>query len=83
MYRLSSIIGFLGLAFSVMAQSPHGEEFKMNCAACHTSDSWEISIDNFTHIKLVFDIVTTKSYLGHVGKTLTFNLFKIFLDLDS
>ena len=47
MYRLSSIIGFLGLAISAMAQSPHGEDFKMNCAACHTSDSWEISLDNW------------------------------------
>ncbi len=42
MYRLSSIIICLGMAFGLWAQSPHGEEFKMNCAACHTSDSWEI-----------------------------------------
>jgi hypothetical protein len=24
------------------AQSPHGDDFKMNCAACHNNDSWEI-----------------------------------------
>lgn len=30
------------MAFSLFAQSPHGETFKMDCAACHTSDSWEI-----------------------------------------
>ena len=47
MYRLSSIIGLLGLCCGLFAQSPHGENFKMNCAACHTSDSWEISLDTW------------------------------------
>lgn len=45
MYRLSSIIVFLGLVFCLQAQNPHGEEFKMNCAACHSSDSWEIPME--------------------------------------
>ncbi len=43
MYRLSSIIVFLALTTGLWAQSPHGEDFKMDCAACHTSDSWEIA----------------------------------------
>lgn len=42
MYRLSSIIGILFFASGLLAQSPHGEDFKMNCAACHSNDSWEI-----------------------------------------
>ncbi|MEO1258335.1 MAG: hypothetical protein AAFZ15_06045 [Bacteroidota bacterium] len=53
MYRLSSIIAFLGLAFGLIAQSPHGEDFKMNCAACHTSDSWEIPMDAWENGNLV------------------------------
>jgi hypothetical protein len=25
------------------AQNPHGEELKMDCLACHTTEGWEIS----------------------------------------
>jgi hypothetical protein len=31
----------------LFGQSPHGDDFKMNCAACHTSDSWDISLDKW------------------------------------
>lgn len=27
---------------NIQAQSPHGTDFKMNCAACHTPDGWGI-----------------------------------------
>ena len=50
------ILIFLGLAFNLSAQSPHGEDFKMNCASCHTSDSWEIPLDSWD-----FDLVNPKS----------------------
>jgi len=45
MYRLSSIIVLLGMTCSLLAQSPHGKDFKMNCAACHSSDSWDIPLE--------------------------------------
>lgn len=44
MHRLSSII-FLGLAANLFAQSPHGEDLKINCAACHSPAGWEIGAD--------------------------------------
>lgn len=47
MYRLSSIIGFITLATGLMAQSPHGDNFKINCAACHTADSWDIPFETW------------------------------------
>ena len=33
------------MALNLCAQSPHGEDFKMNCASCHSNDSWEIPLD--------------------------------------
>ncbi len=42
MYRLSSIILLLGVAYQAWGQSTHGDTFKMDCAACHTPKSWEI-----------------------------------------
>jgi len=42
MYRLSPIILLLGLTINLFAQNPHGADFKMDCADCHTSDGWEI-----------------------------------------
>ncbi len=30
------------MSLGLMAQSPHGQELKMDCARCHTSDSWAI-----------------------------------------
>ncbi len=47
MRRLSSIIGCLALTCSLLAQSPHGEDFKMNCAACHHSESWDIPLSKW------------------------------------
>jgi nitrate/TMAO reductase-like tetraheme cytochrome c subunit len=45
MQRLSSIIFLLGSAIQLLAQNPHGADLKMDCAACHTSEGWEISQD--------------------------------------
>lgn len=47
MYRLSSIILFLIGSFSIWAQNPHGENFKVDCASCHDPNDWAISIDTF------------------------------------
>ncbi len=35
----------LGLITSVMAQSPHGANMKIDCASCHSPKGWEISAD--------------------------------------
>ena len=43
MQRLSSIVLLLGLTVNLFGQNPHGSNFKMDCAACHTSEGWEIS----------------------------------------
>lgn len=62
MRRLSSIIGLLGLSLSLFAQSPHGKNFTINCADCHTADSWEIPAANwnstarFSHDETTFPL---------------------------
>ena len=45
MHRLSPIILLFGLTINLLAQNPHGADFKMDCAACHTSDGWEITAE--------------------------------------
>ncbi|MCB0652113.1 MAG: hypothetical protein KDC85_12625, partial [Saprospiraceae bacterium] len=47
MNKLSPILLFIGLTVNLFGQSPHGTEFKMDCAACHTSDSWEIPMSSW------------------------------------
>ena len=47
MHRLSSIILFVVGSFSIWAQNPHGENFKVDCASCHDPNGWAISIDTF------------------------------------
>ena len=51
MYRLSSIILLLFGVLPLLAQSPHGDELKIDCAQCHNPNSW--MIDDETTI--VFD----------------------------
>ncbi len=57
--KLSVALLFLFAIFSLNAQSPHGESFEMNCAACHTSESWEIPLENWN-----FDPVNPNTYEG-------------------
>ena len=47
MYRLPFIIFFLISWTLSFAQNPHGEELKMDCTACHSTDGWEISNDSW------------------------------------
>ncbi|MCC6410227.1 MAG: hypothetical protein IT270_01130 [Saprospiraceae bacterium] len=44
MARLLLLTGILGLTVSLFSQSPHGADFKVNCASCHTSAGWEIPL---------------------------------------
>jgi hypothetical protein len=59
--NLSALITlcFLLITFGLSAQSPHGEQFEMNCAACHTSDSWEIPLEKWN-----FEPINPNNYEG-------------------
>ncbi|MBU2904571.1 hypothetical protein KO529_07215 [Arenibacter algicola] len=61
MYRLSlAIIVFLGF-WPLFAQSPHGEELRMDCAKCHNPSSWTINYRTvqFDHDKTDFQLEGT------------------------
>ena len=45
MRSLLLIILSLWLSANLLSQSPHGTELKINCAACHSSEGWEIDAD--------------------------------------
>ena len=45
MRSLPFIIILSLLIANLSAQNPHGEELKMDCSACHTSESWDIPAD--------------------------------------
>jgi len=43
---------------SVFGKSPHGDNFKMNCTICHTTDEWtKIKMDGFNHDSTDFPLV--------------------------
>ncbi len=54
MYRLPLIILFLIGILPVFSQSPHGDELNIDCAQCHSSDSWLMNYNT-----LQFDHNTT------------------------
>ena len=66
MYRLSQIILVLLLSTGfVLSQNPHGNNLRMDCAKCHTSDSWDVDYRNIN-----FDHATTNFALeGRHAKT--------------
>ncbi len=45
MHRLSQIVICLWFSTSLFSQNPHGSAFKINCAACHTAETWTIPTD--------------------------------------
>ncbi len=59
---ISTLLFFFGVAAFAAAQSPHGETFKMNCAACHNSDSWEIDPDSWD-----FETLSTPRFSSITG----------------
>lgn len=59
--KISLSLFFLLLSIAAFTQSPHGEKFEMNCAACHTSDSWEIPLNSWDFDGLVNPIETTET----------------------
>jgi len=78
MYRLSSIILFLFGCTQIYAQSsPHGKSLKIDCAKCHTSDSWQINIKTlkFNHNTTSFKLegAHAQTNCTDCHKTLVFN----------
>ncbi len=60
MRSLSQIIILLCLfAAQVLAQSPHGDNFDLDCSLCHQSTSWKIDLKKveFDHSSTSFDLV--------------------------
>ena len=43
MYRLSYLIFLVLCTVTSLAQKPHGEGFKIDCATCHTSQNWKVT----------------------------------------
>ena len=64
MYRLPFIILALCLSALVEAQSPHGENFKIDCSQCHNSGGW-----NVDYKSIAFDHNTTNFTLEGSHKT--------------
>lgn len=59
MRKLSLIIGlFLAFGAAWAQQSPHGNDLKINCADCHTTDGWTFSKETalFDHDSTVFKL---------------------------
>ncbi len=58
MHRLSSIILLLGLTVKLFSQSPHGAQFKVNCADCHSSAGWDIPYNAWDRTGPIFSKTT-------------------------
>lgn len=65
MRRILIILVFLIPGHLVMAQSPHGEDFVMDCAACHDPSGWSVSLANvtFDHSTTHFDLEGTHALI--------------------
>jgi len=50
---LSFIVLIVSLLIPAIAQSPHGDNFKVNCSSCHQTESWRVEQDSvlFDHNK--------------------------------
>ena len=59
MRTLSCTIILVLHSLILISQSPHGEEFKLDCALCHTSDNWIVNrlAIEFTHDSTEFKLI--------------------------
>lgn len=59
MRRLSLLIFLFGIFQVCFSQSPHGKDFKIDCAACHSPESWELlQLDKtFDHSQTSFNLL--------------------------
>ncbi|MGQ8335028.1 hypothetical protein ACUNWD_00640 [Sunxiuqinia sp. A32] len=58
MRKLSFLIILSLSVFQLMGQSPHGDDFEMDCAKCHSEESWELLQKemSFFHSETGFDL---------------------------
>ncbi len=58
MHRLSLLIVVALCSVSLYGQSPHGDQLSIDCAKCHTSDSWYVNPQSmsFDHSDTNFDL---------------------------
>ncbi|WP_163711208.1 cytochrome c3 family protein [Mangrovibacterium lignilyticum] len=58
MRRLSLLILFLGSVLNAVSQSPHGSDFEIDCAVCHSPESWDLlQLDKtFDHSQTAFQL---------------------------
>ncbi|WP_162879985.1 hypothetical protein [Lutibacter oceani] len=64
---MSSIILVVFASMQLLAQSPHGKELTVDCAQCHTSESWNVNIQTlkFNHNELTdFNLEGTHSEIN-------------------
>jgi hypothetical protein len=56
---LSYQIIFFLFTISIFAQSPHGDNFDVDCSNCHTADSWKVDLTqiSFDHSKTNFALI--------------------------
>lgn len=73
MRRLSSIIVILGLTINLYAQNPHSPDLKIDCAACHTSDSWEIPSEFWRESDPVYQVIPDRTRMGEAPASKGFN----------
>lgn len=61
MYRLSFTIGLILSFGSIMGQSPHGEDLKIDCGQCHNPSGWAIDYNTiqFDHDETEFSLEGT------------------------
>ena len=56
--NILSLLVFVFISGRLIADSPHGKDFKLNCDLCHSSNSWKLdkSIYKFDHNKTTFPL---------------------------
>ena len=57
MQKLSFLI-LLFFTITVFAQSPHGENFDIDCEECHSTEKWDIDYSRFQFNHSITEIVT-------------------------
>jgi hypothetical protein len=58
MHKLSFLIVWIVWTFTGLAQTPHGEGFRIDCSTCHTAQGWKVNKSNmsFDHNKTQFKL---------------------------
>jgi hypothetical protein len=59
MHRLPCATGLIFLTINLLAQSPHGKDFRIDCGQCHTIESWDVVLKNvgFNHDSTNFELI--------------------------